>query len=191
MGRLLVTRMPSKWNRRCRTDRHKVLQQINDSKSSELEDWSISSLNLGIYRQVKNFLAATEAFCSWLVEVCIPLLCSRLQAQEKGEMCNLHLYSKDKKSRSPESLKYYCHAANAKSMVAKHPPELPVVQEPGWGRDPTVGKRSNFYVRTSVRTAQNPLILWSIVGIFKKGEMSIKLKYKSFRKLCTRSLLGW
>lgn len=36
--RFLVTRMPSKWNRQCRTDRHKELQQINDSKSSELED---------------------------------------------------------------------------------------------------------------------------------------------------------
>lgn len=103
--RFLLTRMPSKWNRQCRTDRHKELQQINDSESSELGDQSISSLSLGIYRQVKKFFAVTEAFSSWLVEVCTPLLCSRLWAQEKGKMCNLHLYSKDKKKQEPRKLK--------------------------------------------------------------------------------------
>ena len=92
-------------------------------------------------------------------------------------MCNLHLYSKDKKSRSVESLKQYCRAVNAKSMAARYLLELPVMHEPSSVRGHhRLGKEAHFDVRLHpMKTDLNPLFLWNILGVFKKGKISIRL----------------
>lgn len=81
---------------------------------------------------------------------------------------------KIKKSRSLESLKYYCRAANVKSMAAKHLSELMVTQAEG--EAPQAGKGKQLLM-WDFSLWKRPRTCWSFIALWGLHERRMSIKF--------------